>query len=241
MSMFNGLGQKIYDFTCGTQPNYYPWHIYWLSVKDRYKDLLPVLPLVKGKLLDVGCGDKPYQKWFCNVDEYVGVDIYPGPKVDIVIDETSQWPFDDSTFDAVWCTQVFEHVKDLDHILDEIYRVLKPQGILMITVPFLYNEHGSPYDFRRFTIYGLKQLLEKYEMIELKKQGGIGSVLGILIVNWLNEWISLYKITLILKNIFMPVWILWCFIVNVLGICLDKVDSSGDFYYNVFVVGKKCD
>ena len=68
----------------------------------------------------------------------------------------------------------------------EIARCLKTEGKLLITLPFIYHEHGSPFDFRRFSQHGIRIFLEKeFEVVEVKVQGGIGSTLGALFLHWL--------------------------------------------------------
>lgn len=68
-------------------------------------------------------------------------------------------PFDDNYFDAALATQCFEHIYNINHIVWEIKRVLKPNGTLIITLPLVWEEHETPYDFFRFTSYGIKNML----------------------------------------------------------------------------------
>ncbi|WP_199248590.1 bifunctional 2-polyprenyl-6-hydroxyphenol methylase/3-demethylubiquinol 3-O-methyltransferase UbiG [[Phormidium] sp. ETS-05] len=181
-------------------------HFQFLVHKDIYKDLKINLPKLKGKVLDVGCGEKPYEPWFLSANTYIGIDIYQGSKVDVVVETSKDWPFETGYFDAVICTQVFEHTVDLDSVLSEIHRVLKPGGQLLVSVPFIYNEHGSPDDYRRFSTHGLNNLLsDKFEIIDLKPQGGIGSTLCTLLLNYIEVSCNRYKLTRILKGLMLPV------------------------------------
>lgn len=61
-------------------------------------------------------------------------------------------------------------------------RVCKPGGVIVLPFPFLYNEHGMPYDFQRFTIHGVARLFP-YEIRVLERQGGFGSTVVILFLN----------------------------------------------------------
>jgi ubiquinone/menaquinone biosynthesis C-methylase UbiE len=80
-------------------------------------------------------------------------------------------PFDDAQFDAVVSFEVFEHVFNLPEALREINRVTKCGGLLLISIPFAWNEHEVPYDFARYTSFGISHILRnaEYEIIEIKK------------------------------------------------------------------------
>jgi SAM-dependent methyltransferase len=231
---------NIYNKICGTHPNLYLWHFQWLAVKDLYSDLKQILPTIEGRILDVGCGDKPYQVWL-NLEkvEHIGLDVYPGSQVDIVIKSDESWSMETSSFDAILCTQVLEHTAKLDNILLEISRVLRVGGVAIIAVPFIYNQHGTD-DYRRLSIYGMKNLLEnQYEIIDIKTQGGLGSTIGILLLNWIEMQMNLYKSTRLLKGTLLPVWIVFCLLINTIGWLVDCVDKTQSFYSNTWVVVRK--
>jgi len=118
----------------------------------------------KERLLDLGCGVKPFLSVYRNYSETsVGIDVAHTPhgtsKVDVIYDG-KKIPFPDSEFDYVLCTEVMEHVPEPKDFLKEIYRVLKPGGVLIMTIPFMVPLHEDPYDFYRYTKYGLKHLIE---------------------------------------------------------------------------------
>lgn len=119
---------------------------------------------LNGALLDVGCGTKPYQSLF-DVDEYVGLDIdsentRKNGFADYFYDGIL-FPFPDQNFNAVLCNQVLEHVFNPDQFLGEINRVMKPRAKMILTVPFVWDEHEQPYDYARYSSFGLKALLER--------------------------------------------------------------------------------
>jgi len=240
MSRLGNLYDRIYSLMCGKHPNVRPWHFQWLPVKDLYADLRRVLPQLSGKVLDVGCGDKPYKGWLSRADLCVGLDVASGPGVDVIAEPGKPWPLETASFDALLCTQVLEHVADLPFVLGEIHRVLKPGGQLAATVPFTYNEHGSPWDFRRFSVHGVKQLFSvHYEITEIKPQGALGSTLGTLLLNWLDATMNQWKVTRISKGFLLPVWVLFSAMVNLIGWLLDKADRTRAFYGNVLVLATK--
>jgi SAM-dependent methyltransferase len=129
---------------------------------------------LKGKLLDFGCGSKPYKSLFSHTEEYVGLDFqgeghsHEGENVDVFYDGNTI-PFPDNYFDSILCSEVFEHLFSLDQLLIEMNRVLKPGGKILITCPFVWNEHEAPIDFARYTQYALTFLLEKNNFKVLKK------------------------------------------------------------------------
>ena len=128
---------------------------------------------LNGKLLDVGCGTKPYKSLF-SVDEYVGLDIdSENSRKRGIADELydGEWfPFAHQEFDAILCNQVLEHVFNPDQFLGEINRVMKPSAKMVLTVPFVWNEHEQPYDYARYSSFGLKALLEKNGFRVLKHE-----------------------------------------------------------------------
>ena len=119
---------------------------------------------LRGELLDVGCGSTPYRALFA-VERYVGLDIdTPRTREQGAADyfyDGRVFPFDDASFDAVLCNQVLEHVFEPDAFITEIRRVLRPGGRVLLTVPFVWDEHEQPYDFARYTTFGLKALFER--------------------------------------------------------------------------------
>lgn len=130
---------------------------------------------VGGELLDVGCGQKPYRA-LMNVTKYVGMEMgvtaSPGssPAVDVYYDGKTI-PFPDGHFDSVFSAEVFEHIFNLEDVLEEIRRILKVGGMMLVTLPFARREHDIPFDFARYTSFGIRHLLEKhgFEIVEFHK------------------------------------------------------------------------
>jgi ubiquinone/menaquinone biosynthesis C-methylase UbiE len=134
----------------------------WLLEKEMdaaTRNILAVCVKKKSHWLDVGCGLKPFASSFDHA-YYTGIDIeVSGRSSDIKKPDKFfdgiNIPYEDSSFDGLLCTQVLEHVENIDLLLAECNRVIKIGGSFVISVPFLYREHEQPYDFRRFTSYGL--------------------------------------------------------------------------------------
>lgn len=142
---------------------------------------------VKGNVLDVGCGTKPYRSSF-SCKSYTGVDIPAGEikdsKYDVAANGNSL-PFKDKSFDAAICLEVIEHVQEPGKIIEEIARVLKPNGFIILSAPQIIFVHGEPYDFFRFTEYGLEELVKSCGMRKITgaKTTGIFGSAGFLLVN----------------------------------------------------------
>lgn len=122
------------------------------------------------EILDMGCGIKPYESLFTNTN-LIGFDIEKNDQVDVV---GVNWdlPFDDNRFDAIICTQVFEHTAEIEKTVKEIKRVTKKNGLVYVSAPLAYPEHGAPFDYYRFTQYGLLHIFKGFEFIKIMPQGG---------------------------------------------------------------------
>ena len=131
-------------------------------------------------ILNVGSGNSKILENICNVD------IFSYDNVNVVCD-IADLPFLNNSIDMVFNCAVLEHVPNPQKVIDEIYRVLKPNGILYTTFPFMQGFHASPYDFTRVTEEGIKVLHQDFELIEVKPIGGPTS--GMLWV--FQEWIAI--------------------------------------------------
>jgi SAM-dependent methyltransferase len=106
----------------------------------------------------------------------VGLDIYPSPHTALVAD-AHVIPFADATFEAVWVQAVLEHVLSPEKVVEEIHRVLKPNGYVFADTPFLQHVHEGAYDFTRFTLSGHRWLFRRFSLIEAGATGGAGTTL----------------------------------------------------------------
>lgn len=150
---------------------------FFLARRELNRAMRELAPSASGRLLDVGCGTKPYRALF-NVQEYVGLDIDTslarGRGVADVYYDGRRFPFDDNSFDAVLCNQVLEHVFNPEEFMRELQRVLTPGGRLILTVPFVWDEHEQPHDFARYSSFGLRALLERNGFRVLKQRKLLG-------------------------------------------------------------------
>ncbi|PKN08876.1 MAG: hypothetical protein CVU73_06500 [Deltaproteobacteria bacterium HGW-Deltaproteobacteria-8] len=239
-SAFGAAYQSIYNALCGSAPSPCPWHFQWLATCDLHRDLRGLLLNLGGDVLDLGCGAKPYQSWFSpSVCSYTGADV-SGEGVDVLIEPDAPLPFADNSFDTLLCTQVLEHVRDLGLIVGEIARVLRPGGALVASAPFLYNLHGAPHDYRRFTEFGLRALFETdFDIVDLRRQGKVGSTGGQMLLNFVETSLNQRRATRLLKALLLPVWILFSTSVNLAARGVDLLDGTGHFSHNMLLVGRR--
>lgn len=196
---------------------------------------------LEGNILDLGCGSKPYERYFRRAKRYVGVDIaesghdHETSKVDLFYDGATL-PFEADVFDGVVSFETFEHIFNLEAILGEIIRVLVPGGSLMATLPFAYPEHETPYDFGRYTRYGLSSLLSRigFEEIEIQPTSTSIEAIGQLISTYLFGYLCKRRITKALVQLFVG------FPVTVLTLCASRLLPKDDsLYCNLVVTARK--
>ena len=148
------------------------FHPFFFIRKEIFCFLQNNSTFLSGTILDFGSGSKPYEHLFKNHQYYCSIEVLGNKenlKSDIYYDG-SKLPFANNSFDSILCTEVFEHVENLDDVINELYRVLKPRGRMIITTPFMCMEHEMPYDFRRFSFNGLSNLMKKKNFKILKSQ-----------------------------------------------------------------------
>ncbi|HMJ09882.1 MAG TPA: class I SAM-dependent methyltransferase [Polyangiaceae bacterium] len=157
-----------------------------------------VAPQAHGRLIDVGCGHKPYVDIFTPyVDEYIGVereDTFAHTNAQVqgeadVIYDGERLPFPDASFDTALNVQVLEHTPAPLELLTEIARVLKPGGLLILMAPFSFRLHEEPHDYFRYSPYGLRHLCERagLDMCSVEPMGALWSVMG----HKLNSYLGL--------------------------------------------------
>jgi SAM-dependent methyltransferase len=126
-------------------------------------DLKMALELLKStearKILDYGCGGSPYRSLFSQ-GTYHRADLRGGASLDFEYGPDSRLPLGLSNYDCVLSTQVLEHVEEPQVYLGECYRVLRPGGRLILTTHGLFEDHACPNDYWRWTVYGLKRLIQ---------------------------------------------------------------------------------
>jgi SAM-dependent methyltransferase len=138
-----------------------------LQASSIWNDLSCLLPVCQGSVLDVGCGAQPYRSLLPKEVSYSGIDTEDaGKRFGYSVPDTtyfsgSNWPVASNNVDLVLATETLEHIENPDQFLREACRVLRPEGWILLTVPFSARWHYIPWDYWRFTPSGLSVLLER--------------------------------------------------------------------------------
>jgi SAM-dependent methyltransferase len=147
--------------------------IFDLQLKTIVFHLRTLLPTFRGTVLDIGAGESPWRFLMDKSVSYQGLDIKSADKFgmseqkDVIYYEGTIYPFSNSTFDAAICVEVLEHSSNPDLLLSEAFRVLRPGGIFILTVPWSARLHYKPFDFNRFTRYKLNEMLTQAGFIDI--------------------------------------------------------------------------
>lgn len=200
-----------------------------------------------GRMLDAGCGLKPYKAYFKDkVDKYIGLDYSPksdylGNKADICGD-MRRLPFKDNSFDTILCSEALEHIDTPEIVMNEFFRTIKKNGKLIITAPFIYPLHEGGNDFFRFTKMGLSSLVERYNfrIITTKTLCGSATTLATLLNVYLyEEWFMWNKVLYPLSILIRPLIWLLIFLINIIAIILEKgIRTKPSLLFNNLVVAK---
>ncbi|MEM6672643.1 MAG: methyltransferase domain-containing protein [Planctomycetota bacterium] len=180
-----------------------PLNPYWLDWRHLRRSVESLAPHARGVLLDVGVSEGPYRELFGpHVDRYVGLEYPPSildkqpemwemlPRVKELVQvfgDGAALPVLEGSVDTVLSTEVLEHVPDPRALVDEMARVLRPGGHLLLTVPFIQPLHELPSDYFRFTPSSLRRFVEDagLEVVSIEPRGNFASANGAMLSQWL--------------------------------------------------------
>lgn len=219
------------------------FNFFYLANKDLINGIEFNSRILVGNLLDVGCGNKPYKSYFEHCNSYTGLDIeneghdHLNEDIDVYYNG-EQFPFCNNSYDSVFTSQVFEHVFNPNIFLSEIYRVLKPEGHLLITVPFIWPEHEQPNDFGRYTSFGIKSMLQTsgFEIVRQNKTIQNFSIFSQLLLAYIYPFL---RTNSIFFNLLIRLIIV--FPINIFGLILSVILPKSDIFFldNIFLCKKK--
>ncbi|MGQ9688164.1 MAG: class I SAM-dependent methyltransferase [Desulfobaccales bacterium] len=246
------LPHRLYARLCGRELTASLLHFQFLPAFYARRDIRRDGPRLRGRVLDVGCGNQPYRPFLPPEVEYVALD-YPFTQAGLhprvrpgIYGDARTLPFADQSFDAVLCFQVLEHVDRPEAVIRELARVLKPGGLGLLSAPFCYNLHMEPYDFYRFSPYGVKALLESHGLAvrELRGQGGIGTLVVQMFHNWLFSGLSRQARRSVwaraLAALMLPLLLILAAFNNLTALALDFLNRKDlRFTPNLWVVAEK--
>jgi len=221
----------------------------YINTKTMERDIKNVSKYAYGTMLDIGCGTKPYYSIFQNkVNRYIGLENVTFSKVnpegvgsrDTDISEIIKTtprdrcpdifgnslclPLKNDSVDTVLCTEVLEHVPEPQKMMNEIARVLKRDGVLIMTAPFALGHHQAPYDYYRYTKYGLLYLAETSGLkpFLIKPHHGFFALIGLFLSSLL--YFDFCRTKTGKPNIFLAIFIIpVCAIIQLVFYLLDKI------------------
>jgi ubiquinone/menaquinone biosynthesis C-methylase UbiE len=136
------------------------------------KNLIPSLKMyTKGKVLEIGSGNLSYKK-YVNFEKYKTLDIDPRLKLDYLEDK-HKTKVPSNSFNTVIMIEVLEHLYNPFLAIEQVHRILKKEGCVIATTPFIHPYHGEPHDYYRFTSFGLKQIFKDFSHIQVIKYGNV--------------------------------------------------------------------
>ena len=145
--------------------------------------------------------------------------------------DAENMPFDNGTFDLVVCQAVLEHVQNPKNIINEINRVLKKRGLFYCTVPFLQGYHADPYDFQRFTLKGMENLLDNFEILQKGVSSGPFSAIAWII----RDLLTIGSKKTIIYNFSRLISSIISYPISLLDYIYPRIDSysrnASEYYY----------
>jgi SAM-dependent methyltransferase len=200
-------------------------------------------------VLDAGAGECRFREKLKGKLRYIAVDTTWGDQewdysnIDVV-SQLENLPYASQVFDSIICTQVLEHVREPQLVLNELSRILKEEGMICLTAPQGWGVHQPPHDYFRFTNYGLAYLLEKAGFTEISITpscgyfGYLANRLTIIpkMLFWQlkSKWVRILLFPLEIVSYFLFV-VLFPVILN----AIDFLDHKKDYTLNYLVKGKK--
>lgn len=187
---------------------------------------------LRGRLLDAGAGRMAYRGMLEAIaSSYESLDVAdPSGRMDHIADlQNTGLP--DAQYDAIFCTQVLQHLPEPARAVAEMARMLKPGGRAVISVPHLVWLHNEPHDYWRFTQYGMQHLCERagLRVLSAEKVGGLVCFLAyapstlLLALAWPVR--PLFRATLLFNRLFVR-----------LALLLDRCIGQRALYPTNFVI-----
>lgn len=196
----------------------------WLALKLQNEGFQKMKPNINGVTLDLGCGSRPFKSEIdscCTLN--IGIDWPNSPhrfSANIAADLTYKLPIRKQSVDTVVLLEVLEHIQNPAQLLAEIHEILKPKGRIVMSTPFQWREHEKPFDYYRYTRFGLCYILETagFDNIQIVAKSGVWVTIA-LKINYQLARLTPRNRKSILGLVFFPIF----FTNQILAFILDKI------------------
>lgn len=218
--MINGALNLLYRFSKNrSRRNLYPWLQEAISVHHL---------AMRNKAVAIGAGGEIAFELERAGVAAVTVDIDPARKPDILGSIENLESFADSSVDTVFCLEVLEHVQRPHLAAAEVFRVLRPGGLMIGSTPFLLGIHDAPADYFRFTRHGLKLLFSPFSEVVLRERNGYFAALAVLIARRFVIGSGKERITALFLS---PLLLVTVFIFEFLDRALPSSDGTTGYFF----------
>ena len=238
---------KIFSWNVDELFKLTPFHPQWFVFKNQKLTLKKVKLALQGIVLDIGCADCYLKKYLLKNTNYIGLDYLKTTTemyhtTPTIYGDAHRLPIQNNSIDSIALLDVLEHLRKPDACIQELQRTLKPNGKLCIQVPFLYPIHDAPYDFQRWTYYGLVEILEKnnFDIQEIYPQGKISETFSLLAsIGLAKIAIDSVKFSKIFIT-FIPLVSALILIFNITGLLLGMISRNRTFMpYGYLLICRK--
>jgi SAM-dependent methyltransferase len=188
------------------------------------------------RVLDVGAKDSRGKKRASKTVSYIATDIAFSHGLDVVADAHAL-PFKDASIDAALCVSVLMHTRQPFGVVEEMFRVLKPGGLIYINAPFVYRTALDPVDYYRFSADGLAQVCSAFEPIQTGFNRGPASTMADLLPHFLAILFSFNSNAL--RSILLDMFQWGLFWIKYLDILLKRYSSASIIHSGAFFFGRK--
>jgi len=213
---------------------------FYFARKGLFKAIQSTANRLGMDVLDVGCGTSPYRSLIPHTSwRGLEIDTKEARLRQLADDfyDGVHFPYPSHSFDSLLCNQVLEHVFTPQSFIEELFRVLKPGGTLLLTVPFIWDEHEQPFDYGRYTSFGLRSLLEAagFIIIEHRKIGTGATVLFQLANAYAHKMLTGKSISVRMCGVLLVIAP-----INLLGILLIPIlPVNQDLYLDHLIVAER--
>lgn len=227
-----GLSFVIKNWSCST------WLVHYLTLQQLYR-IFKNYVRKGGITFDIGCSRKPYSALILQFSsKYFGLEhkytIHQDNKADL-IGTAYNTGVKDRSVDTVFTAAVLEHLEEPSRALNEMYRILKPGGLVVLSAPLFWHIHEAPRDFYRYTRYGFQYLLNAngFEIIEIKPLSGFWVTFLIMLSNQLSRFNKGFIR-------FIPIIPVLNVLIQFIAFLLNRIDYKGDIWTWAYIaVGRK--